>query len=541
MEFALLRLAMSDQPQPQELAESHLRELIAQNPDDWETRKKLTQLLYNEGKTAQAAEVVWEAPEIPSIDLELGFAIKILGKGAPSKAIRLLTGIQELNEGKAIQNLGLANALMHYGMVMQAARFYGAALAIDPSLASPDLEHFLLWVDDKEKLWGDFEKDKPNLTELPWMKRDAKEAEALKMAMRGHTTPLKIPNLMKVTAEQIIHDMYAQSSYLNAEPSPPPAVTIPIDRVDPKHVLVDPERGAAQPVTSHVAQQSAGPVGGSTGQPLPPAPAPLTPRPLTPPVSQPKPLTPPVSQPKPLTNPAVPAAVPAASELPATQPSLITAPVKPPVVPTVKLSDPGVPSATPLTASPAPGSVNPQPPAPPQQLQPAIPPAAPLNPTVKLAPTVPISPVAPASPPATPSQPTPNPAPLNPVAPSAPPASIVPSPKPLTPTTSSPPAPSSPVSGQPTIPLPKAPATPHENTATPIPPKPAAPKIEPAPMPLPAAKPADLSPDGKIQPIKLQAGGGSGDAPVPLLRPVVSTTLVDGKIVINKPKQDDNK
>ena len=124
---------MSDQApsQAQELAESYLQELIASNPEDWESRKKLAQLLYNEGKTKQAAEIVWDAPEIPSIDLELGFAAKVLGKGAPRKAIRLLSSLQELNKGKPVQNLAIANALLHYGMVMQAARFYGAAFADD--------------------------------------------------------------------------------------------------------------------------------------------------------------------------------------------------------------------------------------------------------------------------------------------------------------------------------------------------------------------------------------------------------------------------
>lgn len=527
---------MSNQPQPQELAESHLLDLITQNPDDWETRKKLAQLLYNEGKTTQAAEVVWEAPEIPSIDLELGFAIKILGKGAPSKAIRLLTGIQELNEGKAIQNLGLANALMHFGMVMQAARFYGAALAVDPSLASPDLEHFLLWVDDKEKLWGDFEKDKPNLGELPWMKRDAKEAEALKMAMRGHTTPLKIPNLMKVTAEEIIHDMYAQSRHLNAEPTPPPAVTIPIDRVDPKHVLVDPERGAGQPVTAEAAQQAAVPVGGSTGQPLPPAPAPLTPRPMTPPGSDSTAPTPPVAQPTPLAKPASPTPVQAATNQPAsTPPSLVTAPVKPPVVPTVKLNSPAVPSSTPASAVPAPESVNPMPPAPPQQLQPGNPPAAPLHPTVKLAPTIPMTPATPATPPSPPSETSPSPAPTSPPTPQQ--AAIIPPAKPLTPAASATPTPTGAASGEPTIPLPKVSAPPEEQAAKATSQEPTSVAGAPAPIPLPTPKPAEMAADGKIQPIKLQAGS-SDDAPAPLLKPVVNTNLVDGKIVINKPNQD---
>ena len=262
---------MSETTNPQSLAESHLLDVLDKDPGDWETRKKLAQLLYNDGKTKEAAELVWDAPELPSIDLELGFAVKVLGKGAPRKAIRLLTKIQELNQGKAVQNLGLANALMHYGMVMQAARFYGAALAEDASLASPDLEHFLLWTDDSEKLWGNFKEEKPKLGELPWMKRDAKEAEQLKKAMQGHTTPIKIPDLEEITAENIVHKMYVQSPRPGSDPTPPPAVTIPMDRVDAKHVMVDPDLGAAQPVTIKQAKAAEEPTGGSTGQPLPPA------------------------------------------------------------------------------------------------------------------------------------------------------------------------------------------------------------------------------------------------------------------------------
>ena len=261
---------MPETQNPQSLAESHLQDVRDDNPTDWETRKKLAQLLYNDGKTKEAAELVWEAPELPSIDLELGFAIKVLGKGAPRKAIRLLTKIQEHNKGKAVQNLGLANALMHYGMVMQAARFYGAALSEDPSLASSDLEHFLLWTDDREKIWGNFKEEKPKLGELPWMKRDAKEAEQLKKAMQGHTTPIKIPDLEEVTAEQVVHKMYVQSARPGSDPTPPPAVTIPMDRVDSKHVVVDPKMGAAQPVSVEQAAAATGPTGSTTDQPLPP-------------------------------------------------------------------------------------------------------------------------------------------------------------------------------------------------------------------------------------------------------------------------------
>ena len=238
-------------------AEYILRKSLTKDSDNWKERKKLAHLLYDQGKTKEAAELVWDAPQIPSIDLELGFAIKVLAKGAPRKAIRLLTSIQENNRDKPAQNLGLANALMHYGMVMEAARFYGAAVAQSNDLASPDLEHFLLWTDDQTKIWGDFKDEKPELGSLPWIKRDAKEAAQLAKSMRGHTTPIKIPNLEKVDAEKVVHEMYVQSSKKGAEATPPPSVTIPMDRVDPKDVVIDTDLGAAQPAAQPAATQTA--------------------------------------------------------------------------------------------------------------------------------------------------------------------------------------------------------------------------------------------------------------------------------------------
>jgi tetratricopeptide (TPR) repeat protein len=271
--------------------EDGLKAKLEADPGDWASRKALAHLLYNEARTKEAADLVWEAPEIPPIDLELGFAVKVLGKGRPSRAIRLLAEIQKLNKGKAAQNLGLANALLHHGMVMQAARFYGAAIELDPELVNADQEHFLLWVDDREKLWGKFEEERPKLEELPWIKRDAKQAEQLKRSMKGHTTPISIPGLQRALAEEAAHAMYVQSDHPGDEVSPPPAVTIPMDRVEPRHVVIDNERGAGQPVTAEQARAAAGPVSKSMGAALPgaqaqppqiPAPAPLSPPPGTP-------------------------------------------------------------------------------------------------------------------------------------------------------------------------------------------------------------------------------------------------------------------
>lgn len=233
---------MSSGPTPSD--EKKLRETLADNPSDWETRKQLAHLLYDQGSFQEAADTIWETEEIPSIDVELAFAARVLAKASPRKAIRLLTALLEHNRGKAVQNLGLANALLHHGMVLQAARFYGAALEADPSFANPELEHFVLWTDDEETLWGDFQNRKPKLGELPWMKRDPKEAMKLTSKISHHTTPIKLPSLKPAAGEELKNAFYQQKAEKDADPSPPPAVTIPLDRVDPKHRRFDPELGA---------------------------------------------------------------------------------------------------------------------------------------------------------------------------------------------------------------------------------------------------------------------------------------------------------
>lgn len=256
-------------------AKSLLETSLKQDANNWEDRKKLAHLLYEEGLTNEAAELIWDTPEIPSIDLELGFAIKVLAKGAPRRAIRLINAIQELNQTRPVQNLGIANALMHNGMALEAARFYGAAIAQSNDLTNPDLEHFLLWTDDQAKIWGDFNDQKPELGPLPWMKRDAKEAAHLKKTALVHTTPIKVSTLEKVDAEKIVHEMYVQSAKKGAQPTPPPSVTIPIDRVNPKDVLVDSNLGASQPMTQATIQ----PVAVTAAKPIMPITRPASSRP----------------------------------------------------------------------------------------------------------------------------------------------------------------------------------------------------------------------------------------------------------------------
>jgi tetratricopeptide (TPR) repeat protein len=226
------------------VTEDHSRETMEATLVEWESTKRLAHLLYDKGSYQEAADLIWGVEEIPNIDIELAFAARILAKASPRKAIRLLSSLLELNRGKAVQNLGLANALLHHGMVLQAARFYGAALEADPSLGNPDLEHFILWIDDEEKLWGDFKRLRPQLGELPWM-RDPKLAMTLTNRISLHTTPIKLPSLLPAAGEELQNELYLQEPQRGMQPTPPPAVTIPMDRVDPKYRRFDSEMGAA--------------------------------------------------------------------------------------------------------------------------------------------------------------------------------------------------------------------------------------------------------------------------------------------------------
>jgi len=216
---------------------------------EWEASKRLAHLQYDQGSYQEAADTIWGVKEIPSVDIELAFAARILAKAAPRKAIRLLTALLELNKGKPVQNLAMANALMHHGMVLQAARFYGAALESDPSLGNPDLEHFMLWIDDEEKLWGDFKRRRPQLGELPWM-RDAEMAMKLTNRITLHTTPIALPSLKPAAGEELTNEFYLQEPRRAMRPTPPPAVTIPLDRVDPKYRRFDTKVGLTVTPTS---------------------------------------------------------------------------------------------------------------------------------------------------------------------------------------------------------------------------------------------------------------------------------------------------
>lgn len=214
--------------------EMSLRGKLQQDPSNWEIRRRLAQTLFDKREFADAAETLWASGHIPATDLDLAFSARILAKAQPRKAIRLLTAALELNGGNALANLLLARALLQQGMVIQATRFYGAALDADPGLVSPDLEHFMIWIDDEHTMWGPFESRRPKLGELPWMLRDPKEALRLTSSVSVHSTPLYVPRMPGDPGGPLLHEAYQKEVNQGGETSPPSMPT-PVPQVLPEH------------------------------------------------------------------------------------------------------------------------------------------------------------------------------------------------------------------------------------------------------------------------------------------------------------------
>lgn len=236
---------------------------LKENPDIWGIRKEVARLLFDNSRYKEAADIVWSAPEIPAVDLEIAFAARVLSRDQPKRAIRLLKHVQEKALNSPAKLLAIANALMHYGMVLQAAKFYGAATARDSELANnADLEFFMLWLDDSQRLWGDWAKDGQKMEDLPWVKRDQGKGGNFEKMMSGLTTPIKVPGLQEATTEHLLNEYYRQVPIKDGEITAPPAVTVPLDQLKPDDVIHDETRGAfltppkGEPIVDFKAPQS---------------------------------------------------------------------------------------------------------------------------------------------------------------------------------------------------------------------------------------------------------------------------------------------
>ena len=179
-----------------------LIKLLEQNPDDWGMRKKVVWFLYEAGYFREASKVVWNAPEIPPLDKEIIFAVRIVSKGQPTRAMRLLNAVVERNRAEPEKNLEMAKELVKGGMPLQAARFYGAATLSDSSLIDEDFEVCLITADADEEDWNlivqseEFPWDGPlELTAADLVCEEEEEQSTEDAMLSGLTqpVPLRVP------------------------------------------------------------------------------------------------------------------------------------------------------------------------------------------------------------------------------------------------------------------------------------------------------------------------------------------------------------
>ncbi|MES2981994.1 MAG: hypothetical protein V4727_06745 [Verrucomicrobiota bacterium] len=194
--------------------ETYLREKLTHNPTDWDTRLLFADGLYDKEAYAEAAEVIWNAKYIPSNDLDLALSIRILAKAQPRKAIRLLTAVLELNQAKPAHNLAMAAAMLHYGMVLQATRFYGAAVEADSNAVNPDLEYFILNFDEKSTMPGLLGKKLPKVGQIHRLVRDPREALMLSSRLSLSDHPICLPDLAIAAGEEFKREFAEQKPTL---------------------------------------------------------------------------------------------------------------------------------------------------------------------------------------------------------------------------------------------------------------------------------------------------------------------------------------
>ena len=117
-------------------------------PNDWPARRLAASILYDFKKYSEAAELLWDAPELPYRAEDIAFSVRIVAKGNQKNAIRLVNEVVKRNGKNAEGCLRLAKAFHNEGLPLIASRMYGAALAVSNANYDSGFEHESLWFDD---------------------------------------------------------------------------------------------------------------------------------------------------------------------------------------------------------------------------------------------------------------------------------------------------------------------------------------------------------------------------------------------------------
>ena len=184
-------------------AQELLIKLVEQSPDDWETRKRVVNVLYDAEFHHEAADLAWGAPEIPPVTEEIAFTVRVVSMGRPERAVRLVTTMLKANQDNPQECMNIAKALMGEGLSLQALRFYGVATAKDINLVDTEFEMAVIDADTGDDSWAelvtadDFPWDGPrDMTIEDATTHDAAEGNSAAEVLLNSVTqrvPLKAP------------------------------------------------------------------------------------------------------------------------------------------------------------------------------------------------------------------------------------------------------------------------------------------------------------------------------------------------------------
>lgn len=311
-----------------------LFQTLEENPELWETRKKTAKLLFADERYLEAADILWNAPEIPATDIDVAFALKIIARVKPNRSIRLIYEVVRRNQEKPHKNLAVAKALNAIGMYMEAARFYGAALASDSSLFDLAFERQILWLDDSGRLLEEWQKtdqaSKPPL--------DVPEQELT----GGMITPGALPEDTQAAAVQNAGNTQSPVPAAQAVPQPlsPPANT-PQPMTAPAPPATRPLMVAGGAPSPAGQMQTTGPLQAGKKE------SPVSTQPLL------------TAQPKPAATGTAPLAVPAAQPMQPTATAPLSVPAKPVSTQPLAVAKPVAPATNPLLGANAPTKTQP--------------------------------------------------------------------------------------------------------------------------------------------------------------------------------------
>lgn len=246
-----------------------LIKLVDQTPDDWAMRRKVAKVLFDARYYRDASQMIWSAPEIPPNGEDIVFSARIVAKGQPTRAMRLINTVIDKNLGQPEENLDMAKLFMKADMPLQAIRFYGAAVALDAKLIDERFEVCLLNADVESLPWT----DEVMGEDFPWEgPRQADDAEPLFEDQEAHEALLNgltQPVPLKATPSQPGQGTARVEARVEAR-DPEPERKLPTWKVQEGRAVSDPNNFSHAKVSSGEAGSAADETD-AAGQP--PAPA----------------------------------------------------------------------------------------------------------------------------------------------------------------------------------------------------------------------------------------------------------------------------